>query len=423
MAAIAESVAAYTATARVSLKRPFALSGISATAEERNVDFLCPVCFDLIREPTLTRCGHSFCYVCIFKSIGSFQRCPKCNTSLTSATHIFPNRLLGELIAKYERRTLAQEHMNSRPTADHAFDGPSSSTASSMAAAGAAANQQKLTNMLGSTSAGVLKNFVAAESEKLELHDVQAMLDILQERKMQLQAESSHAQNALLHEFLRNLLAQKKEQALRVHHEIDLVQGDLQDVLVMMAESELSEMPQQQNTDQQTVPGSSLSTPAAGSTAEGESVPTTPPPLHSMALDNDTNTSSFVMDEASTDTDSATVVVGGAGDGAAMAGAASVPLYTFAVDAAGHPVDETAGFNSFYTQPASVNLQMRKRRLFAHFDDFVQSYFSVRSVDLLLDNEPTNYTVDRASGSSAASVDVDDVDVVGIFFENMKKTQ
>lgn len=37
------------------------------TATERKNDFTCPICFEIIEEASITRCGHTFCYQCILK--------------------------------------------------------------------------------------------------------------------------------------------------------------------------------------------------------------------------------------------------------------------------------------------------------------------------------------------------------------------
>ena len=37
--------------------------------QEKNMDFLCPICFELITEAHMTRCGHTFCYPCLLQTI------------------------------------------------------------------------------------------------------------------------------------------------------------------------------------------------------------------------------------------------------------------------------------------------------------------------------------------------------------------
>ncbi|KAF9412209.1 hypothetical protein HW555_009232 [Spodoptera exigua] len=67
---------------------------------DKDCDLLCPVCFELIDEAYVTRCGHSFCYACISKAVELHRRCPKCGAALASREHIFPNFLLNEVVAR-----------------------------------------------------------------------------------------------------------------------------------------------------------------------------------------------------------------------------------------------------------------------------------------------------------------------------------
>jgi SNF2 family DNA or RNA helicase len=47
--------------------------------EEEN----CSICMDQIVNPTLTACGHLFCYDCLKMCLGDKKRCPMCKTDLT----------------------------------------------------------------------------------------------------------------------------------------------------------------------------------------------------------------------------------------------------------------------------------------------------------------------------------------------------
>lgn len=48
------------------------------TSKIVNPYFSCPVCFELISEATITKCGHTYCSKCIQKSIEISAKCPKC---------------------------------------------------------------------------------------------------------------------------------------------------------------------------------------------------------------------------------------------------------------------------------------------------------------------------------------------------------
>lgn len=80
---------------------PMFMQGVHSSMEDKDSDFLCPVCFEMIEEAHVTRCGHTFCFKCIIGSIESLGKCPKCNINITQHD-IFPNFLLNELVAKYK---------------------------------------------------------------------------------------------------------------------------------------------------------------------------------------------------------------------------------------------------------------------------------------------------------------------------------
>ena len=46
----------------------------STTPQDKNMDYLCPICFELITEAHMTRCGHTFCYPCLLQTIEQSAR-------------------------------------------------------------------------------------------------------------------------------------------------------------------------------------------------------------------------------------------------------------------------------------------------------------------------------------------------------------
>ncbi|KAK9758909.1 WD domain, G-beta repeat [Popillia japonica] len=136
-------------------------SGTNITYDDNSLDYLCPICFNLIEEAYITKCGHTFCYGCITKSIETAKRCPKCNASVTT-NEIFPNFLLSNLIKKHKLRLNGLEAFGLTRDSSSEFSG----------------------------AADGLKDFVASESQNLTLPDVNVMLEILTQRKQLLEAES-----------------------------------------------------------------------------------------------------------------------------------------------------------------------------------------------------------------------------------------
>lgn len=69
--------------------------------KDRNMDYICPICFDLIRytkttrlrmsphlfpcsEAHITKCGHTFCYSCLLQTIEQNGRLDPSSRSLQS---------------------------------------------------------------------------------------------------------------------------------------------------------------------------------------------------------------------------------------------------------------------------------------------------------------------------------------------------
>lgn len=169
-----------------------ALGGLGGSLEDKDCDLLCPVCFELIDEAYVTRCGHSFCYACIAKSVELHRRCPKCGAALAGRDHYFPNFLLNELVAR--------RRLRSRPPVT---SGP--------AAASPGADTERLRALL------------ASEARHLALPDVEGMLDVLTRRKRLLEAESAAAHHRLLYEFLAQLLRHRTHQLDQLAREAALV--------------------------------------------------------------------------------------------------------------------------------------------------------------------------------------------------------
>jgi E3 ubiquitin-protein ligase RFWD2 len=170
------------------------LNGSQATLAGATADLTCPVCLELLEEAHITRCGHTFCFRCIAKSLDSAGgRCPKCGAAVSGLDQVFPNFVLNELVAKHRQQTEIP---------------------------------------------GDLRDLVAAESSRMTLPDLNAVLELLTQRKQLLEAETSAAQNRLLQEFLRHLLSQREEQLTRLTREVALIKRDIAHVENVLQNSE-----------------------------------------------------------------------------------------------------------------------------------------------------------------------------------------
>ena len=72
--------------------------------EEEN----CSICMDQIVNPTLTACGHLFCYDCLKMCLGDKKRCPMCKTDLTGKDLLVMNLKKEE--CKEETNPLIQKY-------------------------------------------------------------------------------------------------------------------------------------------------------------------------------------------------------------------------------------------------------------------------------------------------------------------------
>jgi len=177
----------------------------STNPQDKNMDYLCPICFELITEAHMTRCGHTFCYPCLLQTIEQSARCPKCNFALDSTDQIFPNFLLNELVSKYKNSL---------------------------------ENKLRSSSLLQHPDLASFRNALSVSSDSMSLPDVELMLKLLETKKQQLAANSLLAQKQLLREFLQHLKKQKDEQLFTLQKEAAVIQGDLDHVEQVLRELE-----------------------------------------------------------------------------------------------------------------------------------------------------------------------------------------
>ena len=176
-----------------------------AGCQDRNMDYVCPICFDLISEAHITKCGHTFCYQCLLQTIEQTARCPKCNFALESAEQIFPNFLFNELVSKYKNSL---------------------------------ENKFNTSSLLQHTDLSSFKNVLSTNFDSMSLPDVELMLKLLETKKQQLAANSVLAQKQLLKEFLQHLKKQKDEQLFALQKEAAVIQADLEHVEAVLRKLE-----------------------------------------------------------------------------------------------------------------------------------------------------------------------------------------
>ncbi|XP_056277156.1 E3 ubiquitin-protein ligase COP1 isoform X2 [Pseudoliparis swirei] len=173
-------------------------NGLLNSYEDKSNDFVCPICFEMIEEAHMTKCGHSFCFKCIRQSLEDSNRCPKCNYIVDNVDQLYPNFLVNELILKQKQRSEEK-----RLKLDHP----------------------------------VFQDVLSPDQENLDLANVNLMLELLVQKKKQLEAESQAAQRQILMEFLKEARRNKREQLEQLQKELSFLEEDIKRVEEM---SELS---------------------------------------------------------------------------------------------------------------------------------------------------------------------------------------
>lgn len=164
--------------------------GVEGSYEDRDTELLCPICLDIMNEPYITTCGHSFCHGCIVKSLEQAPKCPKCSCPLDNGGRnqpVIPNATLNALIARQKRR----------------------------------AAEQKDGSLL-------LKDF----NSLLDKHDWQPselirLQEILSQKHALVETERKINENRLLGEFLQQLKTKKTNELQTIQQELSVLEKDL----------------------------------------------------------------------------------------------------------------------------------------------------------------------------------------------------
>ncbi|XP_038574781.1 E3 ubiquitin-protein ligase COP1 isoform X3 [Micropterus salmoides] len=172
-------------------------NGLLNSYEDKSNDFVCPICFEMIEEAHMTKCGHSFCFKCIRQSLEDSNRCPKCNYIVDNVDQLYPNFLVNELILKQKQRSEEK--------------------------------RLKLDHPNGSRWQ-VFQDVLSPDQENLDLANVNLMLELLVQKKKQLEAESQAAQRQILMEFLKEARRNKREQLEQLQKELSFLEEDIKRV-------------------------------------------------------------------------------------------------------------------------------------------------------------------------------------------------
>uniref|UniRef100_A0A667XGS9 COP1 E3 ubiquitin ligase n=1 Tax=Myripristis murdjan TaxID=586833 RepID=A0A667XGS9_9TELE len=197
-ASLSRPSASSSATSRKrSLHQAPLYNGLLNSYEDKSNDFVCPICFEMIEEAHMTKCGHSFCFKCIRQSLEDSNRCPKCNYIIDNVDQLYPNFLVNELILKQKQRSEEK--------------------------------RLKLDHPNGSRWQ-LFQDVMSPDQDNLDLANVNLMLELLVQRKKQLEAESQAAQRQILMEFLKEARRNKREQLEQLQKELSFLEEDIKRV-------------------------------------------------------------------------------------------------------------------------------------------------------------------------------------------------
>ncbi|GAA0155125.1 ubiquitin-protein ligase [Lithospermum erythrorhizon] len=141
----------------------------------------CPV----IKDAFLTKCGHSFCYMCIVTHLNNKSDCPCCSNYVTT-THIYPNFLLNKLLTK---TTASQISKTATPF-------------------------EQLHQAL-------------KQGCEVSVKELDSLLSLLSEKKRKMEQEEAETNLQILHDFLNCLRKQKLQELNEIQTDLQYIKEDI----------------------------------------------------------------------------------------------------------------------------------------------------------------------------------------------------
>ncbi|KAF2071898.1 hypothetical protein CYY_006777 [Polysphondylium violaceum] len=162
----------------------------SKKSKDRLVDdsLLCPICLDIIKEPFITKCGHSFCYQCITPHLSKSNTCPMCMGFLTRE-QIIPNFALSKFV---EKMTAQNNRFSIGPPA------------------------KKFRNSIN--------------NEDLSINEINIIVSTLLEKKKHLELQDQQVEYDVLLDFLCKTRQQKMEVFKQLKRQISYLDNDIKAV-------------------------------------------------------------------------------------------------------------------------------------------------------------------------------------------------
>ncbi|ODN06461.1 E3 ubiquitin-protein ligase RFWD2 [Orchesella cincta] len=175
---------------------------IERSSDLDTLGFLCSICMEDLKEPTITFCGHTYCRICILATIDTTSRCPKCGTHITK-DKLCPNFALSDVIARNRRS-------NPKSVQAEVLEATSSSICSSP-----------------SPPNDIVKLLTSNNYDNLNLNDLDRLLLVLNRRREIVASDDEEYKRKLMHEFLGQLLKVKKSDLEQLNREISIINKDM----------------------------------------------------------------------------------------------------------------------------------------------------------------------------------------------------
>eukprot|EP01132_Coremiostelium_polycephalum_P002491 gene2491-3083_t len=156
--------------------------------EESSDDSLsCPICLDMLKEPFISKCGHSYCYQCITTHLSKHHNCPLCSNYL-NRDQIFPNFALNNFVEKLSSRN----------------------------------------NLISTPPIKQFHNTLS--NENLSISDINQMVSSLLEKRKQLELQDQQVELDILLDFLNKTKSQKIEAFKQLKRQISYLDQDISSI-------------------------------------------------------------------------------------------------------------------------------------------------------------------------------------------------
>lgn len=152
----------------------------------RREELACPICMELLTDPFVTACGHTFCYACLARHLQSSSVCPSCSQHLTRDL-AFPNHLLSK-VTQRARATMLCE---------------------------------------GATAYDAARAALAAGRHELSTADIDALGRQLAELRAAVAAQERESDLGRLLHFLQNSRSHKAQRLHELQRELACIEGDI----------------------------------------------------------------------------------------------------------------------------------------------------------------------------------------------------